>query len=76
VFQSDLPPFAQLGLMGAPPPAWDHAINAWNTMVEGLGDMQIWMHYCWGRPYGQFARGHAGDFRPMFPRSSRPISMC
>jgi 5-methyltetrahydropteroyltriglutamate--homocysteine methyltransferase len=68
VYQSDLPPFAQLGMLGAPAQAWDVAIQAWNTMVEGTGSMQLWMHYCWGRPYGQFARGHAGDFAPMFPR--------
>jgi 5-methyltetrahydropteroyltriglutamate--homocysteine methyltransferase len=68
VYQSDLPPFAQLGMLGAPAQAWDAAVKAWNTMVEGTGSMQLWMHYCWGRPYGQFARGHAGDFRPMFPR--------
>jgi 5-methyltetrahydropteroyltriglutamate--homocysteine methyltransferase len=68
VYQSDLPPFAQLGAMGAPAPVWDVAVKAFNTMVEGTGGMQIWMHYCWGRPYGQFARGKAGDFRPMFPK--------
>jgi len=68
VYQSDLPPFAQLGMQGAPAQAWDAAIKAWNTMVDGTGGMQIWMHYCWGRPYGQFAYGRAGDFRPMFPR--------
>jgi 5-methyltetrahydropteroyltriglutamate--homocysteine methyltransferase len=68
VYQSDLPPFAQLGMMGASGAAWDAAVQAFNTMVDGVGDMQIWMHYCWGRPYGQFAFGRAGDFRPMFPR--------
>jgi 5-methyltetrahydropteroyltriglutamate--homocysteine methyltransferase len=68
VYQSDLPPFAQLGQQGASAPVWDVAVNAFNTMVEGVGDMQIWMHYCWGRPYGQFAYGRAGDFAPMFPR--------
>jgi hypothetical protein len=36
--------------------------------VEGTAGMHIWMHYCWGRPYGQFAFGQVGDFRPMFPR--------
>jgi 5-methyltetrahydropteroyltriglutamate--homocysteine methyltransferase len=37
-------------------------------MVEGTGDMRIWMHSCWGRPYGQLASGKVGDFRPMFAR--------
>jgi 5-methyltetrahydropteroyltriglutamate--homocysteine methyltransferase len=68
VYQSDLPPFAQLGMMGVSGPGWDVAVRAFNAMVDGVGDMQIWMHYCWGRPYGQFAFGQAGDFRPMFPR--------
>lgn len=66
IYQSDLPPFAMLGMMGAPAPAWDLALQAWNTMVEGTDGLQIWQHYCWGRPYGQWAYGHAGDFRPMF----------
>jgi 5-methyltetrahydropteroyltriglutamate--homocysteine methyltransferase len=68
IFQSDLPPFATLGMMGAPPERWDLAVRAFNRMVEDTGQMQIWMHYCWGRPFGQLARGEAGDFRPMFPR--------
>jgi 5-methyltetrahydropteroyltriglutamate--homocysteine methyltransferase len=68
IYQSDLPPFAQLGMLGAPASVWDLAINAFNTMVEGTGDMRIWMHSCWGRPYGQLASGKVGDFRPMFPR--------
>jgi hypothetical protein len=68
IYQSDLPPFAQLGMMGASGTVWDLAIKAFNAMVEGIDGMDIWMHYCWGRPYGQFARGQAGDFRPMFPR--------
>jgi hypothetical protein len=37
-------------------------------MFEGVGDTQIWMPYCWGRPYEQLAYVHAGDYRPMFPR--------
>ncbi|MDR0359115.1 MAG: cobalamin-independent methionine synthase II family protein [bacterium] len=68
IYQSDLPTFAQLGMMGAPDAAWNASIRAFNTTVAGTDGMQIWMHYCWGRPYGQFAYGHAGDFRPMFPR--------
>lgn len=68
VYQSDLPTFAQLGMMNAPSEAWDLATRAFNAMVDGADGMQIWMHYCWGRPYGQFAYGHAGDFRPMSPR--------
>jgi 5-methyltetrahydropteroyltriglutamate--homocysteine methyltransferase len=68
IYQSDLPTFAQLGMMHAPSEAWDLATRAFNTMVDGTEGMQIWMHYCWGRPYGQFAFGQAGDFRPMFPR--------
>lgn len=68
IYQSDLPPFAGLGISGAPQPAWDFATRAFNRMVEDAGDMQVWMHYCWGRPYGQLARGEVGDFRPMFPR--------
>jgi 5-methyltetrahydropteroyltriglutamate--homocysteine methyltransferase len=67
IYQSDLPPFAGLGITGASREAWDTAINAFNAMVEGTEGMDIWMHYCWGRPYGQFGRGQAGDFRPMFP---------
>jgi 5-methyltetrahydropteroyltriglutamate--homocysteine methyltransferase len=68
IYQSDLPPFAQLGMLGAPDAGWDLAVKAFNAMVDGTEGMAIWMHYCWGRPYGQFARGRAGDFRPMFPR--------
>ena len=72
IYQSDLPPFAELGIYSAPQPAWDLASKAFNAMVEGTGDMQIWMHYCWGRPAGQKADDWYGpvgpDFRPMFPR--------
>jgi 5-methyltetrahydropteroyltriglutamate--homocysteine methyltransferase len=72
VYQSDLPPFAELGIYSAPQPAWDVAARVFNAMVDGTGGMQIWMHYCWGRPAGQRADDWYGpvgpDFRPMFPQ--------
>src|SRR5262245_59307469 len=68
IYQSDLPPFAGLGMADAPQADWDFATRAFNRMVEDAGDMQVWMHYCWGRPMGQLMRGAVADCRPMFPR--------
>jgi 5-methyltetrahydropteroyltriglutamate--homocysteine methyltransferase len=67
IYQTDLPLYSQIGMTGGPVP-WEVATKAFNQMVEGTTDrMQVWMHYCRGRAYGQSSWGE-GDFRPMLPR--------
>ena len=45
IYQSDLPPFAELAKADVPGAAWEFDVKAFNTMVEGTGTMQIWQHY-------------------------------
>jgi 5-methyltetrahydropteroyltriglutamate--homocysteine methyltransferase len=68
IYQTDQARFSDPGFLARGEPGWREGVEVFNRMVEGTSGMQIWMHFCWGRPYGQLGTGDVGDFRPMFPR--------
>src|SRR5579875_392338 len=67
IYQTDLPLYSQIAMTGGPV-SWGVAPRAFNQMVAGVTDgVQIWMHFCRGRAFGQCSWGDI-DFRAMAPR--------
>jgi 5-methyltetrahydropteroyltriglutamate--homocysteine methyltransferase len=53
VIQIEEPAIHSSATYGAPPEVLDFLVDLFNHTVEGLDDVEIWIHTCWGNPGAQ-----------------------
>jgi 5-methyltetrahydropteroyltriglutamate--homocysteine methyltransferase len=53
VIQIEEPAIHSQAAFGAPPVVLDFLVDLFNHTVEGLDDVELWIHTCWGNPGAQ-----------------------
>jgi 5-methyltetrahydropteroyltriglutamate--homocysteine methyltransferase len=53
VIQIEEPAIHSSAAYGAPPEVLDFLVELFNHTVEGLDDVELWIHTCWGNPGAQ-----------------------
>jgi 5-methyltetrahydropteroyltriglutamate--homocysteine methyltransferase len=65
VIQIEEPGIHSSAAYGAPPEVLDFLVDLFNHTVEGLDDVEIWIHTCWGNPGAQNCFDPSVSYEPV-----------